>query len=449
MSPDTVAAASSERPGLLDRLLAPFAEVKAGEAATALLLMLNVFLLLAAYYVIKTVREPLILAGGGAEVKSYTAGGQAALLLFLVPAYGAFASRVNRARLITWVTLFFALNLVIFYVLALAKTPYLGVAFFLWVGIFNLMIIAQFWGFANDVYTAEQGKRLFAIVGVGASLGAIFGAWLAKEIIAVVGVYPPMLIAAGILIACIVLTRLADARERGRSAARAVAPVSDVPISGRGGFSLVFSERYLMLIAVLMVVLNFVNTNGEYILSKSVTQVVHQMAASGRTGGMDVDAWTKQQIGLFYASYLWWVSLLGAVIQMFVVSRVMKWIGVRGALFALPFIALGGYGILAAVPVLSAIKVAKIFENATDYSLQNTSRQALFLPTSREAKYKAKAAIDSFFVRGGDLLSTGLVFAGTKLALTPQKFAAVNVVLVAVWIGIVILIGREHRRLSQ
>src|SRR5678809_1459652 len=117
MSASSVAAAREHRTWL-DRALGPFAEVHGGEGATALLLMLCVFLLLTAYYIIKTVREPLILAGGGAEVKSYTAAGQALLLLFLVPAYGAFASRVDRMKLITGVTLFFASNLGVFYLLA-------------------------------------------------------------------------------------------------------------------------------------------------------------------------------------------------------------------------------------------------------------------------------------------------------------------------------------------
>ncbi len=119
-------------------------------------------------------REALILSEGGAEVKSYAAAGQALLLFLLVPAYGYLASKVNRIKLINGVTLFFISNLVIFYLVSQLEVP-LGVVFFLWVGIFNLFIIAQFWSFANDIYTEDQGKRLFAIIAFGGSLGAIFG----------------------------------------------------------------------------------------------------------------------------------------------------------------------------------------------------------------------------------------------------------------------------------
>src|SRR5262245_14869257 len=121
-----------DRPrGVLDRVLSPFADVHSGEGAGVLILALNAFLLLTAYYLIKPVREALILTGGGAEVKSYSSAGQALLLLFLIPAYGRFASRVSRVGLITWVTLFFISNLFLFYGLGRASTPFLGVAFFL------------------------------------------------------------------------------------------------------------------------------------------------------------------------------------------------------------------------------------------------------------------------------------------------------------------------------
>jgi AAA family ATP:ADP antiporter len=123
-------------------------------------------------------------------------------------------------------------------------------------------------------------------------------------------------------------------------------------------------------------------------------------------------------------------------------------VGVRGALFILPVIAATGYSAIALIPTFFAVQWTKIFENGTDYSIQNTTKQALFLPTSREAKYKAKQAIDSFFVRFGDMLQAGVVFVGVQLALTVRGFALVNVVLVGVWLLIVLGIRREHKKLT-
>ncbi len=141
---------------------------------------------------------------------------------------------------------------------------------------------------------------------------------------------------------------------------------------------------------------------------------------------------------------------MGFLLQTLVVSRLFQWIGVGGALFVLPLIATGGYTLLAAMPLLGVVRIAKILENATDYSLNNTVRHALFLPTSREAKYKGKAAIDTFFVRAGDLLQTGVVEIGTRfLALGVTGFAVLNLGLVALWVGLGVVIYREWRRLTS
>ena len=210
MATDETISIDGRPKGPLDRFLGIFTDVRGGEGLTALLLFGHVFMLLFSYYLLKTIREPLVLAaqGGGAEVKSYASAAIAVLLLLLVPIYGAIASRVSRVKLINGVTLFFIACLVAFFLWArvvgvpgtpppegadAAKTALvpgggqlaLGVAFFIWVGIFNLMIIAQFWAFANDVYTVEQGKRLFALVALGASLGAIAGAAAAAPCVAV------------------------------------------------------------------------------------------------------------------------------------------------------------------------------------------------------------------------------------------------------------------------
>jgi ATP:ADP antiporter, AAA family len=144
------------------------------------------------------------------------------------------------------------------------------------------------------------------------------------------------------------------------------------------------------------------------------------------------------------------VNLVGLTVQLFIVSRVLKYFGVRFALMILPVIALFGYAILAFVPILALVRVVKVAENATDYSIQNTVRNVLFLPTSRDQKYKAKQAIDSFFVRGGDVLSALLVFVGTTmLGLSANGFARINLVLAAVWIVLALAIGREYVRKSR
>jgi AAA family ATP:ADP antiporter len=443
-------APSELRQGLLDRCLGIFAEVRGGEGLTALLLMLNVFLLLAAYYLLKTIREPLILSvPHGAEVKSYSAAATAALLMLIVPAYSAVASRVSRVKLINGVTLFFIACLIAFFALSRMNVP-IGVAFFIWVGIFSLMVIAQLWAFANDVYTVEQGQRLFAIVGVGASLGAIAGSFVTGQLVKSYGPYPFMIGAAMVLAVCMVLTNVVNLREgRRRRDTVTATPRAEredtAPVRGRSGFALVFSDRYLLLIAGLMLLYNMVNTNGEYILGHTVVALYAASHAAASTGGLD----EKKVIGEFYGNFFTLVNVVSALIQAFLVSRVLKWFGVRVALLVLPVVAIAGYATMAFIPMLSFIRGVKLAENSLDYSLQNTTRNALYLPTSREAKYKAKQANDTFFVRFGDVLSAGLVFAGTTwFGFAPGHFALVNVGLTLVWLVLAIAIGRKYRQMA-
>jgi ATP:ADP antiporter, AAA family len=297
----------AEHKGPLDRLLTLFTEVRPGEGLTALLLMLNVFLILTSYYIIKPVREALILAGGGAEVKSYASAGQALLLLGAVPLYAALAGRLPRRRLINIVNVFFIGCLVLFFFLARLELP-LGVVFFLWVGIFNLMVPALFWSFANDVYTVDEGRRLFAIVAFGASAGAVFGSFITGRLIAIVGIQPLLLLAAGILLVALLLTNIVDGRER-RVDRRRETPAGEAaaPVGSGGAFQLVFSSRYLLLIALLMLVLNWVNTTGEYILGKTVAGAAVAAVAAGTSGGLS----EGEMIGKFYSDFFAVVNLAG------------------------------------------------------------------------------------------------------------------------------------------
>jgi AAA family ATP:ADP antiporter len=441
----------------LDRFLSVFADLRAGEAWTALLLMLNLFFLLTGYYIIKTVREPLILTGGGAEVKTYASAGQALLLFLVVPTYGFLASKMNRIRLITWVTLFFISNLIIFYLLAEMEAP-IAIPFYLWVGVFNIFVVAQFWAFANDLYSQEQGRRLFGLVAFGGSLGAIVGPKIAGWLVRPLGVFQLLLVAAAVLGICIVIANFVNAGAKTGARGAPKNEHADDRLGKEGGFQLVTADRYLTLIALVIILLNLVNTTGEYVLGKIVTrdaqdkaiEVEHRTGITGQAAPLterDRNKIRQEFIGTFYGDFFFWVSLLAAAIQLLLVSRIVKYFGAAALLF-LPCIALGGYSLIAALPVLSYIRFAKIAENATNYSLQNTAHQTLFLPTSREAKYKAKAAIDTFFVRAGDVLAAIFVFAGTKLALDAGDFARANIALALVWITLALAIVRRNRALS-
>jgi AAA family ATP:ADP antiporter len=434
---------TARQPSALDRFLRLSADVRPGEGVTALLLALNVFLILMAYYVLKPVREALILGEGTAAGKTYLSVVEVFLLAGAVPLYGRLVRVLDRRRLINTVTGFFVACLLVFYALGHAGV-HLGIAFFLWISIFNMMIVAQFWSFANDLYTKDEGERLFPIIGFGASLGAVVGAGLAGGFIERIGVLELMLVGAFVLVVEVLLTNHIDRREGHRERAAPTPIAADaVPSRKRGAFGLVFKTRYLLLIAFMLMLHNTVKTTGEYILGHTVRE-----AAIQQLGAADHDG-IKRSIGAFYSSFYTWVNVVGLLLQLFVVSRIVRHFGVPLAVLALPLVALGAYGVIALIPLLRAVFMSKVAENATDYSLNNTVRNMLFLPCTAEQKYSAKQAIDSFFVRLGDVGAAGVVFVGTTwLSLGPRGFALLNGLFVAVWLVLAWRIGRSYVELS-
>jgi len=420
----------------LDRVLSIVADVRPGEGVTALLMLANIFLLLVCYSIIKTVREPLILLGGGAEVRSYAAAGQAILLMGFVPLYSWVASKARRMTLVVGATVFFLACIELFAAAVTARVPYVGVAFFVWVGIFNISLVAQFWSFANDLYSKESGARLFPLIVIGMTAGAPIGSLAAGRLFHS-GLAPELILQVSAVLLAVTagLYLLVNARE----AAHAAAPRE--PLPGPGGFALVLANPYLRLIAALIVLLNVVNTTGEYLVAKLLSAEVQQLAAANPL--FDKQAY----IGAFIGTYQFWVGVTALLLQALVTSRLVRHRGLAGVLLALPLIALGGYAIVAAGAGFALVRWVKTAENAADYSIMNTARQMLWLPTTREEKYKAKQAIDTFFVRGGDVLSAGVVYAGTHLLhLDVPQFALANLALTLVWLGLALVISRPERR---
>jgi len=425
-------------PGPIDRLLGIFGDVRGGEGGTVFLMLLNIFLLLVGYYVLKTVREPLILIAGGAELKSYAAAAQALTLIVYVPVYGWLASKLPRQKFLMAVILFFVGCIQLFFIGSKVGIPHLGFIFFVWVGIFSLTTIAQFWSYANEIYTKDEGDRLFPLIAVGSAAGAPLGAALAEWLFGIhINPFLMMEIAAVILLVHLALYQIIGRRVTGTRAK------ATEPIKAGNGFALVFKSPYLRLIALFLVLLNIVNTVGEYILGQAVVTMGNAQALAN-------SAFSKEAfIGSFYGKYFFWTNTVTILIQAFLVSRIVKKFGMTGVLFALPLVALCAYGLASVGAGLSILLYVKIAENSTDYSVMNTGKQMLWLPTSREEKYKAKQAIDTFFVRSGDMLAAGVVFIGTHLlTFSVTSFALANIAFVLMAIGVAVLLLREYKRIT-
>lgn len=244
-------------------------KIKPHERALVALLSLNLFLVLTVYYILKVVREPLILLEGGVSMRNAARGAQAALFLFLVPAYGWLANRRPPRHLVTEVFAAFWVMLLAFPLLAWIGVP-IGFAFFVWLGIFSITVIAQLWSLANDVFSEEAGKRVFAMVAAGGTVGGLLGAQIVAVLKRWLDPMQLILVAGAIFAVSVVVTHVLRAKSD------VVAPPTrdredgTPPSHPLGGFAMIMQDRYLLLIAASVVLLNLVNTTGDQVMAMIV-----------------------------------------------------------------------------------------------------------------------------------------------------------------------------------
>jgi hypothetical protein len=294
---------------VLDRVLRLFSDVRAGEGATAVVMLLNLFLLFIGYYVMKVVRDATIVAAGGASAKAYSSAGQAVALMAFIPLYSWFAGRVDRIRLIVGMVLFFVGTLELFALGFAREASGIAVAFYVWVGIYNVAIPAQFWSFANDLYKKEAGERLFPVIAIGATAGAPLGAKLTQMLFAGgVGLFAMLQIAGAILLVTLVIFVFVHRRESGRPGQ---AQVAQAPIGSGQGFSLVFANPYLRRIALLLVLLNVVNTNGNFIMDSAFDEA----ATAGAASAPDPAAARKAALGELYGEFYFYQNIVAVLLQ--------------------------------------------------------------------------------------------------------------------------------------
>ncbi len=454
-----------------ERFLRIFTEVRAGEGSTALLLFANVFLILCAYYFVKPLRDGWIAVSAieglsKMEVKAYSSFGQSILFMGAIGVYARLSSMLPRAVLISRSTLFCMSNLVLFWFMQpnffLRNLPGMGIAFYLWVGMFGLFVVAQFWAFAADLYTDERGRRLLPMIAIGATSGATVGSFIVEQVVRsdLLDSGTLLLLANIPLGLSIWLTQRADTmgplgegypeEARADSSELAQAP-PEAKDSGRGAFALIRAHPYLMLVAAVTLINAWVNTNGENLLFRVVQEALAaEVEGTGVTDPALILHEVREGTTAFYGDFFFWVNATALVLQAVVASRLLALGGFGAILLLLPCIALVGYTAMAFLPILAVVRVMKIAENATDYSINNTASQVLWLPTTAEMKFKAKPAISTFCVRLGDGLAALTVLVGVQLTdLSTRSFFLINAALVVLWIGVAVAVVGEHGRIVE
>jgi len=447
----------------VERFLRLFTDIRPGEGATALLMFANVFLILCAYYFIKPLRDGWIAVSDISglskfEVKAYTSFGQGLLLIPVVGLYARLSTLLSRRTLITAASLFCLSNILIFWALQpgvfFEYLPASGIGFYLWVGMFSVFVVAQFWTFAADIYTDERGRRLLPMIAIGATAGAAAGSGIAERLVTwqIVATDQLLLAATLPLAASIAISRYVDASLSG---AQGDAPAARVqaksPAAGQGALAVVLRHPFLLVTAVLTLLFSWVNTNGENLLFRVVQEFLAEGAARrGLTDPVAVLEFTRTGTTAFYGNFYFWVNLGALLLQAFVCSRLLRFGGFGAILLLLPVISLLSYSAMALLPILSVVKVMKIAENATDYSINNTARHVLWLPVSSELKFKGKPAIDTLVIRIGDGFAALTVMVGVQLlGLSTQGFFVFNVALVLGWLGFAAAVVQLHGRLAR
>jgi AAA family ATP:ADP antiporter len=412
------------------------------------------FFLLLGYYMLRPVREAMGIRGGVDRLPWLMTATMVAMAA-VNPVYAALVSRWPRRRFIPWVYRFAAANLVLFYVL-FELTPEhggigLGYAFYIWLSVFNLFVVSVFWGFVGDMFGPERAKRLFGIVAVGGTLGAIVGAQVAGLLVGgmkvgpwlTVSVPPPtMMLLAVVPLELAVRCMMALARRFGlMDEAGSMASAGQMASAGRmepagkaepgpgawEGIRLVAGSRYLQMIGVYILLYAMTSTllylEQARIVKATFTDPAAQTAAFAK-----LDLWT---------------NLLTLGVQLFLTGRIMGWLGVRGTLAIVPALSVVGFAALAVNPTFGVLAVFQVLRRGLHYAVDRPAREVLFTVLSADAKYKSKPLIDTFIYRTGDLIG---VWTPGWLALMGVGAAVVAVPAAAVWGVTGIVLGTWQRR---
>jgi AAA family ATP:ADP antiporter len=431
-----------------ERFLSTLTSVRPGEGRSIFLMLTQIFLLMFSYYLLRPLREALILDEGSPEIRAYATGAVALVLIFIIPLYKMLfyylKNSGRKSAVLRWVGAFFIANMLIFAAMIWLDIP-VAVPFYIWLGVFSVMVVAQFWAFAADLFNVKTGQRLFALIMVGAAVGAWLGSQVAGQLFALLGAPRLMLLSAGLLAVTLFLSHKSEQAvpegSRSIDTRGAAAEEPDGISRVLAGFQVVARSGYLLRIALFVLLLNWVNSTGTYILATFVT--AHADATVLASGGAVTSG---EVLARFYGNFFAWVTALQIGLQLFLVSRIFRWFGVRGAILVLPLVMVTGYALMLLVPVFALVRVMMIAESAANYSVQNTTNHALYLPVSRDEKYVGKTTIDTFFARFGDLVYAGMIFLTAQVLLFDLSWIiAINVGLAVVLVALGVGIGRHHR----
>jgi AAA family ATP:ADP antiporter len=426
-----------ERQTFLNRLFTKVVDVKSNEVRALWLGFAFHFIILTAYYVVKPIRDT-IAASGRLEALPWMFTATLVVMLIANAIYAAIVARFERRTFIPFAYAFFIFVLLLFFTLmgkgSSAQQVWTGRAFYVWVSVFNLFNTAIFWAFMTDLFTVEQGKRLYGFIAVGGSLGAILGAYITKNLIRDMGPANLVAISAALFAIVCVLVRFFPSDFAGKTENE---PKAEEPIGGTiwSGITHIARSPYLFGLAAAIMLYTSTST-WAYFQQTTLARATLKTSAD-RT--------------VFLSSLEIWVNTLTVLIQIFLTGRLLKWFGVAFTLTALPFLSMLGFAAMAIAPSLTMLAFFQVTRRAGAYALMRPSREILFTVLKREDKYKVKSVTDTLGYRVGDQLGAwsygGLGANWLHLSLNAISWIAVPVT--AGWCALSLWLARKQRALAD
>src|SRR6201987_3203285 len=417
----------------MQKIFSKIVDVKPNEVWALWLGFILFFVVLAGYYVIRPVRDNI----GATQFENLWWMFTVVLLVMIVAnaLFSAIVSRMSRRRFIPIAYRFFILNLIIFFVLMRyvppGKQPWVDGCFFVWVSVFNLFVTAVFWGFMTDLFTTEQGKRLFGFIAVGGSLGGILGPIITASLVHRVSTGVLLLICAAMLEIAAQSVRFFPSDFRRHDSKPPEDGNAEKPIGGKfwDGVTNICKSPYLFGLFVFILLYTLTSTWAYF-----------QQAELTKAGFVDRAARTA-----FFAKLDLSVNTLTLLLQIFLTGRLMKFLGVTVTLLFMPVLSVFGFAAMGLVPVLTVLAVFQVARRASTFAFMRPAREVLFTVLRREDKYKAKSFIDTFGYRCGDQFGAWSYSGMQALGLGLSTISYIAVPVVGCWCALGVWLGRRQR----
>ena len=416
----------------MKRLLAGAINAKPHELGGALAAFATAFAMFSAYAILRPIRETMGITSGVQTLPALFWGTFLGMLL-VQPVYGWLTSRYRRTAFLPWVYLFFVANILGFYAWFNLQEDHTWIAraYFIWVSVFVLFVVAVFWSLMADVFSREQAGRMFGFVAAGISTGGLFGPFLGTRLAEPIGTINLLLVSAALLAGSLgfMLLVLRWHRLHGENTAPGEDRDAKLGGSALAAFRQVASSPYLSLIALFVFLLTWVSTF-LYLEQQAMVAVVFD-SRDART--------------LFFSRIDFWVQAGSLVMQIFVFGRLYRWLGFRALIVSVPILMMLGFAALALFPSFAVLVAVMVVRRIGEYSITRPSRDILYTTVTREERYKAKSLIDTFVYRGGDATSASAhAIVKATFGLGLSGIAWCGAALAALWAVVALVLGTKH-----